>query len=111
MADVDVDVDQGKIVCDPDLTKVKKNDKIKWKKKFVGKGFRFELSFKRDKDSSTEGPDWPFGNSPPPAHDSSTGVVDEFTGTVVDFDDATYKYTVTVAGSTPLDPMIIVGRG
>ena len=116
MSDKDVDVDTGAtdVTCGPDGGNcfVDVGDKIKWKKKDIGKGFEFRLIFREEPFAGIPrtGKDWPFGSSPSPEPDtSSTGWGDRFTGTVAVR--SVFKYTVEVrdkTGTRVLDPMIIV---
>ena len=116
MSDKDVDVDTGAtgVTCGPDGGNcfVDVGDKIKWKKKDIGKGFEFRLIFREEPFAGIPrtGKDWPFGSDPSPEPDtSSTAWGDRFTGTVAIR--SVFKYTVEVRDKTGirvLDPMIIV---
>jgi hypothetical protein len=112
--DVDVDTTATDATCDPDGGNcfVDVGDRIKWKKKVIGKGFEFRLIFREEPFAGIPrtGQDWPFGSNPSPEPGtSSTTWGDTFTGTVAIR--SVFKYTVEVrdkAGTRVLDPMIIV---
>jgi hypothetical protein len=101
--DVDVDVVDGALTCDP---QVKQRDKVKWNKKFVSRS-RYKLTFFTNTDPAA--PAWPFEEAA--VDGNSTGYVDNFTGTIA-VETGVFKYSVEVEdGSAPkLDPMIIVRR-
>ena len=116
MSDKDVDVDTGAtdVTCGPDGGNcfVDVGDKIKWKKKDIGKVFEFRLIFREEPFAGIppSGTDWPFGSNPSPEpNTSSSRWDDKFVGTVAVR--SVFKYTVEVrdkTGTRVLDPMIIV---
>ena len=99
--DIDVDVVDGALTCDP---QVKKGEKVKWKRKFAANS-RYRLTFF----INTVDPAWPFEEAA--INGNSTGYVDDFTGTIA-VETGVFKYSVELEDGSvpPLDPVIIVGR-
>ena len=113
--EVDVDTSATAVTCGPDGGNcyVEPGNKIKWKKKDIGKDFEFRLIFREEPFAGIPrtGKDWPFGSDPSPAPgtDNSTPWDEKFVGTVAAR--SVFKYTVEVRDKTGirvLDPMIIV---
>jgi hypothetical protein len=103
---VKIEVDNGVIVCNMKDGKVKggnvqagQGDKFH----FVGNGVKFLLAFATFPDGVAESP---FNESLP------SSPCPEFSGTIKNVVKLPvyYKYTVSVAGAPPLDPIIIVDK-
>jgi hypothetical protein len=99
--DIDVDVVDGALTCDP---QVKKGDKVKWKKKFAANS-RYRLRFFSNANPAE--PAWPFDEAA--VDGNSTGYVDGFTGTIA-VETGVFKYWVELEDGSvpPLDPVLIV---
>lgn len=99
--DIDVDVVDGALTCDP---QVKKGEKVKWKKKFAANS-RYRLTLFTN--ANLAEPAWPFVEAA--VDGNSTGYVDDFTGTIA-VENGVFKYWAELEDGSvlALDPVIIV---
>lgn len=109
--DVEVRLGCGFMYCDPigGNLRGRPRDRITWRPRDLPRGAAYRLSFS---DYDTGKPAWPFGDTPQPVDDHTSGWREDAFEATLAVPEGRYKYTVELRGGDveafPNDPVIIV---